>query len=86
MQRKVEARNRGSHQSTNLHQDFLCEEFVDMIHKGQWVPLPAHLVTDETNLRLSPLGVAPQQDRRPRTICDYSLFSVNLDTVPLAPQ
>jgi hypothetical protein len=55
MQRKVEALKRGSHQSANLHQDFLCEEFVDMIHKGQWVLLPAHLVMDETNLRLSPM-------------------------------
>jgi hypothetical protein len=41
---------------------------------------------DETNLRLSPLGVVPQRDRRQRTICDYSLFFVNLDTIPLAPQ
>jgi hypothetical protein len=57
-----------------------------MIHNGQWVLLPAHLVVDETNLRLSPLGVVPQRDHRPRTICDYSFFSVNLDTVPLAPQ
>jgi hypothetical protein len=86
MQRKVEALKRGSHQSANLHQDFLCEEFVDMIHKGQWVLLPAHLVMDKTNLRIIPLGVVPQRDRRPQTICDYSFFSVNLDTVPLAPQ
>jgi hypothetical protein len=41
---------------------------------------------DETNLRLNPLGVVPQRDRRPRTICDYSFFAVNLDTVPVAPQ
>jgi hypothetical protein len=86
MQRKVEALKRGSHQSANLHQDFLCEEFVDMMHNVQWVLLPAHLVMDETNLRLSPLGVVSQRDRRPRTIFDYSFFSVNLDTVPLAPQ
>jgi hypothetical protein len=85
-QRKVEALKRGFHQSANLHQEFLCEEFVDMIHKSQWVLLPAHLFMDKTNLRLSPLGVVPQRDHRPQTICDYSFFSVNLDTVPLAPQ
>jgi hypothetical protein len=56
-----------------------------MIRKGQWVLLPAHLVLDENNLRLSPLGVVPQRDRRPCTICDYSFFFVNLDTIPLAP-
>jgi hypothetical protein len=56
-----------------------------MIHKGQWVLLPARLVLHETNLRLIPLGVVPQRYRRPRTICDYSFFFVNLDTIPLAP-
>jgi hypothetical protein len=85
-QRKDEALKRGSHQSALLHTDFLCEEFVDMIHKGQWVLLPARLVLDENNLQLSPLGVVPQRDWRPRTICDYSFFFVNLDTIPLAPQ
>jgi hypothetical protein len=84
-QRKDETLQRGSHQSALLHTDFLCDEFVDMIHKGQWVLLPARLVLDEKNLWLSPLGVVPQRDRRPRTICDYSFFFVNLDTIPLAP-
>jgi hypothetical protein len=69
-----------------LHTDFLCEEFVDMIHKGQWVLLPARLVLDEKNLRLSLLGVVPKGDRQPRTICDYSFFCVNLNSIPLAPQ
>jgi hypothetical protein len=59
-QRKDEALKRGSHQSALLHTDFLCDEFVDMIHKGQWVLLPARLVMDGKNLRLSPLGVVPQ--------------------------
>jgi hypothetical protein len=84
-QRKDKALKRGSHQSAMLHTDFLCDEFVDMIHKGQWVLLPARLVMDENILRLSPLGVVPQRDCRPRTICDYSFFFVNLDTIPLAP-
>jgi hypothetical protein len=56
-----------------------------MIQKGHWVLLPAPMVLDEENLRLSPLGVVPQRDRRPQTICDYMFFSVNLDTLPLAP-
>jgi hypothetical protein len=62
-QRQDEALKRGSHQSALLHTDFLCEEFVDIIHKGPWVPFPARLVLDKKNLRLSPLGVVPQRDR-----------------------
>jgi hypothetical protein len=56
-----------------------------MIHKGQWILLPAHLVLADKNLRISPFDVVPQRDRRPRTICDYSFFFVNFDTIPLAP-
>jgi hypothetical protein len=82
---KLDALERGSHQSACQHSDFLCEEFVDMIQKGHWVLLPAHMVLYEENLRLSPLGVASQRDRCPRTICDYTFFSVSLDTTPLTP-
>jgi hypothetical protein len=82
---KLDALERGSHQSACQHLDFLCEEFVYMIQKGHWVLLPAHMVLDEMNLRLGTLGVVPQRDRRPRTIYDYNLLSVNLDTIPLAP-
>jgi hypothetical protein len=56
-----------------------------MIRKGNWVLLPVHLLLEDGNLRLSPLGVAPQKDRRPRTICNYFFFLVNLDATPLAP-
>jgi hypothetical protein len=64
---------------------FLRTEFVDMIHKGQWVLLPAILVINEPNLRRSPLGAVPQRDRRPRTISDYTFFWVNADTVAIVP-
>jgi hypothetical protein len=84
-QKKQEALQWGSHQSSVQHEVFLCEAFVDLILKGQWVLLPANLVLHEPILRLSPLGVVPQRERRPRTICDYSFFLVNLDTIPLAP-
>jgi hypothetical protein len=67
------------------HKGFLCEEFMDLICKGQWVLLSFHLVHHATNVRVSPLGVVPQWDRRPRTIYDYYFFLVNLDTIPLAP-
>jgi hypothetical protein len=82
---KASALRRGPHKSALEHVDFLRQELVDMIHKGQWTLLPAAQVLHMTNLRLSPLGVVPQRDRRPRTISDYSFFDVNDETCPLAP-
>ena len=78
------ALNRGPHKSCFEHLDFLKEEFVDMISKGQWLVLPASAVIDLPGLRVSPPGVVPQRDRRPRWICDYSWWGVNDDTLPLA--
>jgi hypothetical protein len=37
-------------------------------------------------LRVSPMGVVPQRERRPRVIVDYSFFGVNDDMVKLAPR
>jgi hypothetical protein len=59
--------------------------FVDMIKKGQWILLPATQVLRNWNLRPNPLGVVPQRERRPRTICDFSFFLVNDDTIELCP-
>jgi len=75
--RKLAALNRGPHKSAKEHVDFLREEYVGMIQKGHWVLLPAQLLIDHPDLRLSPLGVIPQRDRRPRTISDYTYFGVN---------
>ena len=41
---------------------------------------------DQPNLQLSPLGVVPQRDRRPRTISDYNYYLFNAVTSKLAPQ
>jgi hypothetical protein len=76
---------RGSHQSAKQHVDFLCGEFINMIKKGQWILLHATLVFHNRNLRISPLRVVPQRKRRPQTICDYSFFLVNDDTIELCP-
>jgi hypothetical protein len=83
--KKMLALKRGPHALAINHVDFLRDEFVHMTEKGQRVVLPARLVLDKANLRLSPLGVVPQRDRGPRTISDYSFFLVNEDTVDLAP-
>ena len=85
MDQKRNALLRGPHKSAKDHATFLQQEFASMLQKQQWTLLPAALVTELQQLRLSPLGVIPQHDRRPRTIADYTFFHVNQDTVPLGP-
>ena len=63
---------RGPHKSCTNYIDFLHEEFVDMIRKGQWVVLPASVARTLPGIRISPPGVVPQQERRTRWICDYT--------------
>ncbi|KAL3823338.1 hypothetical protein ACHAXA_010473, partial [Cyclostephanos tholiformis] len=75
---------RGPHKSCQDHLSFLQDEFVNMIHKGQWIVLPYSAVRDLPGLRVSPPGVVPQRECRPRWICDYSWSQVNDDTLPLA--
>ena len=77
---------RGPHKSTKEHISSVRTEFTGMMNKGQWGLLPAKLLADEAYLRVSPLGVVPQWDRRPRTIADYTYFEVNDDTLEWAPQ
>mmetsp|Transcript_4673 Transcript_4673/g.5208 ORF Transcript_4673/g.5208 Transcript_4673/m.5208 type:complete len:311 (-) Transcript_4673:509-1441(-) len=80
------ALKRGPHKSCQEHLPFLQEEFIDMHNKGQWMILPYNAVKDLPGLRLSPPGVIPQRDRRPRWIVDYSWWDVNEETLPLAPK
>ncbi len=80
----MHALNRGPHKSCYKHLLFRNEEFVDMINKGQWIVLPYLAVQHLPGLRVSPPGVVPQRERRPRWICDYSWWGINHDTLPLA--
>lgn len=77
---------RGPHKSCYEYIDFLEEEFITMLHKQQWVLLPYDAVKQLRHLHLSPPGVVPQRDRRPRWICDYTWSGVNQDTAPIAPK
>jgi hypothetical protein len=54
-----------------------------MIHKGQWVVLPASMALDLEGIRLLPPGVVDQRERRPPWICDYTWLQVNEDTLSL---
>jgi hypothetical protein len=57
-----------------------------MTAKGHWVTLPYKVVAGYPGLRISPMGVVPQKERRPRTIVDYSYSDLNDDTWKKGPQ
>jgi hypothetical protein len=75
---------RGPHRSALEHIEFLAEEFVEFASKGFWMLLPYDLVKDFVDLRVSPIGVVPQRDRRPRIIVDYSFYNLNEETLKLS--
>ena len=82
---------RGSHQSCDDHMPFLREELLEFDTKGFWLVLPYSeiqrlLKTGEIrSFRVSPLGIVPQRDRRPRLIVDLSYYGINDDTFRSAP-
>ena len=77
---------RGCHKSARDHTEFVCEELVDFCRQGYWTVLPLSAVEHWPELRLSPLGVVPQRERRPRLIVDYTFSGVNGDTAQWAPK
>ena len=76
---------RGNHPSAHAFTTFLREEMADMREKGMFLVLPYELVRDIPQLRISPIGVVPQRERRPRMINDYTFSGVNPSTIKLAP-
>lgn len=84
-QHKLDSIKRGPHRSATEHLDFLREEFTEMVRKRYWTVLPAAEIIHHQDLRLSPLGVVPQHDRRPRIICDYTFSGVNAATLHTGP-
>lgn len=55
------------------------------IKSGYWTVLPYHLVEHLEPLRLSPLGIKEERDRRPRLVVDHSFYGVNDETELVAP-
>lgn len=80
------ALRRGPHQSSDGERNFVAEEMVDFCRQGYWVVLPYDAVATLPGLRLSPLCVVPQRDRRPRLIVDYTFSGVNQETQRWAPR
>ena len=85
LQQKDAAIQRGPHKSAIEHQQFLREDMADMIKKAFWTILPYDKVRHIPNLRISPLGVVPQHERRPRPIVDYTFSGLNNETLRLSP-
>ena len=76
---------RGPHKSAYEYSEFLRDDMADMVDKGFWMVLPYDLVKHDPTLRLSPIGVVPQNNRRPRPIVDYTFYGINSATQPNVP-
>ena len=80
-----EMAQRGPHKSAKDYADFVRDEMASFAEQGFWAVLPLSEVEDMDRLRLSPLGVVPQRDRRPRIINDLTISGVNAETVRKGP-
>ena len=79
------AAQRGSHRSAKDKVEFVCLEMLEFCEQGFWTVLPMQAALSLAHLRLSPLGVVPQRNRRSRLIVDYTYSGVNNETARLAP-
>ena len=83
---KQTAINRGPHKSAHDYQEFLRDDMAGMVRKAIWTVLPFKKVQHLKNLRIAPIGVVPQHERRPRPVVDYSFNGLNDETLKLSPQ
>jgi hypothetical protein len=78
---------RGPHRSAAVKfADFLLSNMYEYAQMGFWTVLPYQAVRLQPSLCLTPAGVVPQRERRPRPIIDYSFYGTNQTSVPLHPQ
>ena len=85
-ERLEECLRRGSHKSASEYAEFVREEMADFCDMDYWVVLPYEDVQYLEWLRLSPLGVVPQRERRPRLIVDLTFWGVNDETISYVPK
>ena len=76
---------RGSHSLAKDEVEFVCLEMLQLCQQGFWTVLPLSVALQLAHLRLSPLGVVPQRNRRSRIIVDYTYSGVNAETTRHAP-
>jgi len=70
----------------NQFKNFLLADMFDYVNMGYWTVFPYESICHHPALCLSPLGVVPQNERRPWPIMDYSFSGVNAAALPIAPQ
>jgi hypothetical protein len=87
-ERIIHHAQRGAHPSATVHRHFLRGEFADFIEAGFWVVLPLRQLRalPDGDLRLSPMAVKEEFNRRPRVLVDHTWFGVNEHTVPDLPK
>jgi hypothetical protein len=84
---KLQAIRRGPHVSASTRfASFLLADMYDYVQVGYWAVLPFHALQHYSQLKLSPAGVVPQRERRPRPIMDYTFSGVNQASVSLEPR
>lgn len=77
---------RGCHRSANEHKAFIRDEMADFVESGFYAVLPYSKVRHLPGLRLSPLGIKEERDRRARLVVDHTWFLVNQNTLELTPK
>jgi hypothetical protein len=71
--------------ASRLYSRFLLEDMYDMVRIGFWLVLPYSAIRHQRHLKISPSGVIPQRERRPRTIVDYTFSGINQHSPDIAP-
>jgi hypothetical protein len=73
LSQQLQAYTWGPHVSAaKLYSSFVMEDMYHMVQADYWCVLPIQAVLGLPSLKLSPAGVVPQRERRPRIILDYS--------------
>ena len=65
------------------HQEFLWEESLEMCKQWHTMVLPFSAIKYLQGVQVSPPGVMPQANQRPRTIANLTFWGVNGATVNL---
>jgi hypothetical protein len=66
--REASVHRGGPHKSLQRECKFMAAEMLDFCMQGYWLVLPCGAVETLKHVRISPLGVVPQRDWRPRLI------------------
>ena len=81
-----EAAEYGSHKSCDRDLSFVAKEMLSFADKGFFLVLKYEDAKSMPNLRLAPMGLVPQRERRDRIVVDYSYWGTNDVSLPTAPQ